>query len=162
MRSRDARATTAGLLLVAATAASLIATTLRGSLLDGSGFLATVALHQNRLLAAALFQLLAAFTSAAIAVTLYPVLRLSAAGTALGAVAFRLIEGVFYALAAVGTLILVSLSGPQIVLNLPIGVQEMVLAVWLIVKGFSTKARPAPPLSRQQSQAFADRGSAGL
>jgi len=45
MRSRDARATTAGLLLVAATAESLIATTLRGSLLDGSGFLATVALH---------------------------------------------------------------------------------------------------------------------
>jgi len=29
-------------------------------------------------------------------------------------------------------------------------------------EGFSPKARPAPPLSRQQSQAFADRGSAGL
>ena len=40
-----------------------------GSLLEGSDFLATVALHQNRLLAAARFQLLAAFTSAAIAVT---------------------------------------------------------------------------------------------
>ena len=62
------------------------------------------------MLAAALFQLLAAFTSAAIAVTLYPVLRQYAAATALGAVAFRLIEGVFYALSAVGTLILVSLS----------------------------------------------------
>jgi hypothetical protein len=46
-----------------------------------------VALHQDRLLAAALFQLLAAFTSAAIAVTLYPVLRQHAAGMALGAVA---------------------------------------------------------------------------
>jgi hypothetical protein len=111
MRSRDARATTAGLLLVAATATSLIATTLLGSLPDGSGFLATVALHQNRLLAAALFQLMAAFTSAAIAVTLYPVLRQHAAGMALGAVAFRLIEGVFYALSAAGTLILVRLSG---------------------------------------------------
>ena len=78
---------------------------------QGPDFLATVALHQNRLLAAALFQLLAAFTSAAIAVTLYPVLRQYAAGMALGSVAFRLIEGVFYALSAVGTLILVSLSG---------------------------------------------------
>jgi hypothetical protein len=66
------RATTAGLLFIAATTTSLVATALLGSLLDGSGFLATVALHQDRLLTAALFQLIAAFTSAAIAVTLYP------------------------------------------------------------------------------------------
>jgi hypothetical protein len=111
MRSRDIHATTAGLLFIAATATALIGTTFLGSLLEGSGFLTTVALHPNRLSTAALFQLLAAFTSAAIAVTLYPVLRQHAAGMALGAVAFRLIEGVFYALSAVGTLILVSLSG---------------------------------------------------
>ena len=220
MRSRDVRATTAGLLFIAATATSLIATALLGSLLKGPGFLAAVALHQDRLLTAALFQLIAAFTSAAIAVTLYPVLREHAAGMALGAVAFRLIEGVFYALSAAGTMILVSLSGQltagasahasadlvrdlrdsagcvgvlafytgatlyylvfyrsqliprwlsvwglagtvlglvagllvlfqsiavlsstQVVLNLPIAVQEMVLAVWLIAKGFSAKAK---------------------
>ncbi len=224
MRSHDVRATTAGVLFIAATATSLAATALLGSLLNGPGFLAAVALHQDRLLAAALFQLLAAFTSAAIAVTLYPVLRQHAAGMALGAVAFRLIEGVFYALSAMGTLILVSLSGQlaasasthasadlvrdlrdsagtvgvlafctgatlyylifyrsqliprwlsvwglvgtvlcltagllllfqsiavlsstQVVLSLPIGVQEMVLAVWLIVKGFSPKAEAKPP-----------------
>ena len=111
MRSRDVRATTAGLLFIAATAASLIATAFLGSVLKGPGFLATVALHQDRLLTAALFQLIAAFTCAAIAVALYPVLREQAAGMALGAVAFRLIEGVFYALSAAGTMILVSLSG---------------------------------------------------
>jgi hypothetical protein len=222
MRSRDVRATTAGLLFIAATTTSLIAAAFLGSLLKGPGFLATVALHQDRLLTAALFQLIAAFTSAAIAVTLYPVLRQHAAGMALGAVAFRLIEGVFYALSAAGTMILVSLSGQltadpsahasadlvrdlrdsagcvgvlafytgatlyylvfyrsqliprwlsvwglagtvlglaagllvlfqsiavlsstQVVLNLPIAVQEMVLAVWLIVKGFSPKAKGA-------------------
>jgi hypothetical protein len=224
MRSHDVRATTAGVLFIAATATSLAATALLGSLLKGPGFLAAVTLHQDRLLAAALFQLLAAFASAAIAVTLYPVLRQQAAGMALGAVAFRLIEGVFYALSAMGTLILVSLSGQlaasasthasaelvrdlrdsagtvgvlafctgatlyylifyrsqliprwlsvwglagtvlcltagllvlfqsiavlsstQVVLSLPIGVQEMVLAVWLIVKGFSPKAEAKPP-----------------
>ena len=111
MRSRDVRATTAGLLFIAATATSLIATAFLGSLLDGPGFPATVALHQDRLLTAALFQLVAAFTSAAIAVTLYQVLREHAAPMALGAVAFRLIEGVFYSLSAAGTMILVSLSG---------------------------------------------------
>jgi uncharacterized protein DUF4386 len=227
MRSRDVRATTAGLLFITATATSLIATAFLGSLLKGPGVLATVALHQDRLLTAALFQLVAAFTSAAIAVTLYPVLKEHAAGMALGAVAFRLIEGVFYALSAAGTMTLVSLSGQltagasahapadlvrdlrdsagcvgilafytgatlyylvfyrsqliprwlsawglagtvlglvagllvlfqsiavlsgtQVALNLPIAVQEMVLAVWLIVKGFSPKApTPAPTRS---------------
>jgi hypothetical protein len=224
MRSRDARATTAGVLFIAATATSLIATAFLGSLLDGPGFLATVALHQDRLLTAALFQLLAAFTSASIAVTLYPVLRQHAAGMALGSVAFRLIEGTFYALSAAGALILVSLSGQltasatqasaylvrdlrdaagcvgvlafytgatlyylifyrsrliprwlsawglagtalglvsgllvlfqavttlsatQVVLNLPIAVQEMVLAVWLIVKGLTPKAEAPMPV----------------
>jgi hypothetical protein len=226
MASRDVRATTAGILFIAATATSLIATAFLGSLLDGPGFLGTVALHQDRMLTAGLFQLLAAFTSAAIAVTLYPVLRRHAAGMALGAVAFRLIEGVFYALSAAGALILVSLSdqltagatqasaylvrdlrdaagcvgvlafytgatlyylvfyrsqliprwlsvwglagtvlglaagllvlfqsiallsSTQVVLNLPIAVQEMVLAVWLIVKGFSPKPEAPAPMPK--------------
>jgi hypothetical protein len=37
-----------------------------------------------------------------------------------------------------------SMSTVQIVLNVPIGVNEMVLAVWLIVKGFSASSTPSP------------------
>jgi len=55
MRSRDVHATTAGVLFIAATATALVATAFRGSLLEGSGFLTTVALHQDRLLVGALF-----------------------------------------------------------------------------------------------------------
>jgi hypothetical protein len=198
MRSRDVRATTAGVLFIAATATSLIATAFLGSFLKGPDFLATVALHQNRLLVAALFQILAAFTSAAIAVTLYPVLRQYAAAMALGAVAHAAADllrdlrdsagtvGVlaFYTGATLyylifyrsqliprwlsvwglagtalgltaGLLVLFQsiavLSSTQVVLNLPIAVQEMVLAVWLIVKGFSPKAKIPTPAAAELS-----------
>jgi hypothetical protein len=218
MRSHDAHATTAGVLFIVATAASLAATAFLGSLLDGSHVLAGVSQHQDRVLAGAFFQVLGAFASAAIAIALYPVLRPYAAGMALGAVGFRLVEGAFYAVSAVGTLTLVALSDQpsaaglaalrpsaellvdlrdaaavvgvlafytggtlyylvfyrsglvprwlsgwglvgtalglvaallvlfrvvgtlstaQVVLNLPIGLQELVFAVWLIWKGFN-------------------------
>lgn len=233
MRSHDVRATTAGVLFIAATAASLLATAFFGSLLEGSHLLAGISLHQDRVLVGAFFQILSAFTSAAIAISLYPVLRRYAAGMALGSVGFRLMEGVFYAVSAAGTLVLVALSdrlqaagvagavylrtsaelvsslrdaaavvavlafytgatlyylvfyrtrliprwlsvwglagtalgvvaallvlfraietlsGVQVVLNVPIGLQELVLAVWLIWKGFSAgpeggREAPAP------------------
>ncbi len=227
MSSRDIHATTAGVLFIAATASALAATAILGSLLDGAGFLAGVSENQDRMLTAGLLQLVQAFTSAAIAISLYPVLRKYAAGMALGSVGFRLIEGVFYALSAVGTLVLVTLSdqlsksgvigattqasgvfvrdlreaaavagvlafyiggtlyylvfyrsrliprwlsvwglagttlgavaallvlfrvidtlsAPQVVLNVPIGLQEIVLAVWLIWKGFTTTVPAAP------------------
>ncbi len=219
MNTRNRHATTAGVLFITATTASLVATALLGSHLEGSDFLSGIAQQQDQILTAALFQLVAAFTSAAIAIALWPVLRHYAAGMALGAVGFRLIEGTFYAVSAVGTLVLVALSdhlavsgtavtgiqasgelardlregaavagvlafyigaslyyvifyrsrliprwlslwglagttlgaigallvlfraietmsSGQVALNVPIGVQELVLAVWLIWKGF--------------------------
>ena len=58
------------------------------------------------------------------------------AGTALG-----LTAGLLVLFQAIGTL-----SATQVALNLPIAVQEMVLAVWLIVKGFNPTAKiPTPP-----------------
>jgi hypothetical protein len=58
------------------------------------------------------------------------------AGVALGAVAAVC---VLLQLTAIG-------STFQLGLNIPIGIQEMVLALWLILNGFSTRAAPAPPV----------------
>ena len=65
------------------------------------------------------------------------------AGTVLGLVAGLLV--LFQSIAP--------LSAPQVVLNLPIAVQEMVLAVWLIVKGFSSKAKAPAPTAAELSPA---------
>ena len=37
-----------------------------------------------------------------------------------------------------------SMSTAQVVLNVPIGVNEIVLAVWLIIKGFGARAASSP------------------
>jgi hypothetical protein len=176
------------------------------------------------MLTGVLFEFIAAFASAAIAISLYPVLREHSPAMALGSVGFRLIEGTFYALTAVSILVLVTLagdataagslstarlmrdfhesvglagilafyiggslyyvvfyrsrliprwlsmwglvgttfgalagvlvlfqtltlmSGVHTLLNVPIGLQELVLAVWLLVKGFAPSATPDAPV----------------
>jgi len=212
-----------GVLFIVATAASLLSTAFLKSVGD-QDYLTKIAANQGQVAAGVLVRFIAAFASAAIAISLYPVLRRYRQGLALGAVGFRIIEGTFYALGAVSVLLLLTLSQEfvksgagnlayfsqsgtllkalddwaglagvfafyvggllyyrifyqarlvprwlsawgvggvvlgaaaallilfgatetmsttQIVLNVPIGLQEMVLAVWLIVKGFNRSA----------------------
>jgi hypothetical protein len=179
----------------------------------------------NKVLIGALFAFIGAAASASIAISLYPILKKYNEGLALGAVGFRLIEGVLDIAIVISLLLLLTLSQEfvkagapassyfqtlgvvflagydwvfdvgvplvfclgalmyyslfyqtqlvprwlsgwglvgatlgivasmlamfglighlstfQVVLNLPIGVQEMVLAVWLIVRGFNSSA----------------------
>ena len=221
--SKDRRtAVVAGVLFIVATTASLLGrVVLLDPILEGTNALAKVAANQNQVAAGALVGLVGFFASASIAIALYPVLRRYSEGLSLGAVGFRLMEGVLYSVGAVcvlsmvtlgrglveagtptlselqasgalllavrswagmvGTLafyvgglmyyvvfyrsrlvprwlsgwgvvavamgftasvlvvfqVITAMSAPQIVLNLPIFLQEMVLAVWLIAKGFN-------------------------
>ena len=217
-------AVVAGVLFIVATAASLLSGPFLAPV-TGTGYLAGAATHHAQVATGVLLGFIAALAAPGIALALYPVLRRFGEGLALGAVAFRIIEGIFYAL---GMLVLLSLStlsrefvdagapadqhyttlghtmlaqyhwlvdaglllafslgglmyylvfyrskliptwlsawgiagvvllmvaavllifgviGPlsagQVALAVPIGVQELVLAVWLIVKGFNRSA----------------------
>jgi Domain of unknown function (DUF4386) len=215
----------AGVLFIIATAASLLSVAFLGSA-GSADYLTNMAADEGSVTVGVLLRFIAAFASAAIAVSLYPVLRKYRQGLALGSVGFRLIEGTFYALGAVSVLLLLTLSQEfvktggdpayfsqtgtllkalddwaglagilafyvggllyyrvfyqtrlvprwlaawgvggvvlgaaaallvmfgvtgsmspvQMALNAPIGLQEMVLAVWLIAKGFSPNAMTA-------------------
>ncbi len=215
-----------GVLFIVATTASLVGNGLTGPVLGAPDYLSIVSSNGNRVMVGALLSFLAAAASSGIAISLYPVLKKHSEGLAIGAVGFRLIEGVFYMVGAlcllallpvshqlvsagtqdtstlqtIGHLLLAvndlagfvfgvlafclgaamyylvfyqarlvprwlsvwgivalvlllaaplltlfngepySVSGNLIFLALPIFVQEMVLAVWLIVKGFNSSA----------------------
>ena len=235
MDSNRRTALTAGMLFITATVSILLGTALEPGL-NGANYLTRVAANSNQVTGGALLELIAAFASAGIAISMHPVLKRWNAGLALGSVVFRALEAVMYIAALVSLLSLLTLSQEfaragvadrasfqavgdsllavrqhavlagvfafslgalsyyylffqsrlitrwlsgwgiaaiismlvacmlalfsnspvtgYVLLALPIAVQEMVLAVWLIVKGFSSAAlqsRPAPQDSLAKS-----------
>lgn len=100
----------AGILFIAATAASLTGASLTGPILKSPDYLTGIASDGGRVMAGALLSFIAAACSSGVAISLYPVLKKYDEGLALGAVGFRLIEGVFYMVGALCLLSLFTLS----------------------------------------------------
>ncbi|HZY94066.1 MAG TPA: DUF4386 domain-containing protein [Candidatus Bathyarchaeia archaeon] len=109
MASNRKTARITGILFIIATVASIASTPFLGSI-DSSNYLVDVSANGNQVMVGALFALIAAFASASIAISLYPILRKYSEGLALGAVGFRLIEGALYIVGVVGLLSLLALS----------------------------------------------------
>ncbi len=214
----------AGVLFITATTASILSLPFLASI-NTPNYLVNVSANGNQVIIGALLTFISAAVSASIAISLYPIVRRHNEGLALGAVGFRIIEGVLYIIGAICLILLLTLSqefvntgapnassfqtvgvllltgyhwvsfvggplafclgalmyyaifyqtklvprwlsswglagatlcigasllvifrliGPfstfQVVLSLPIAVQEMALAVWLIVRGFNSSA----------------------
>jgi len=224
MNTNKKTARIAGVLFIIATVASLLSLPFIAPI-NASNYLVDVSANGNQVTIGALLLFIGAAASAGIAISLYPILKKYNQGLALGAVGFRLIEGMLGIVGVICLLLLTTLSqefvkagapdssyfqtsgalivavrdwmgnvagllafglgalmyyyiffqtklvprwlsgwgligiiliivtsmlvmfrviGPmsttQVVLAVPIAVQEMVLAVWLIVKGFNSSA----------------------
>ncbi len=226
MDSTRKTAVVAGVVFIIAAVTGLLGSSFV-PVLSGTDYLTRVSENASQVAAGALLSLIAALASAGIAIALYPVLKKTGEGLALGSVVFRALEAVMYMVGPVSLLSmrtlgqrftaagaadraslqaigdsLVSvrdhagllgvfafclsafiyyylfygsrliprwLSGfgiaaiilmatacvlsllsdspitSYVALAAPIGLQEMVLAVWLIVKGFNASARAAEP-----------------
>jgi len=109
MDSNRKTAIIAGVLLIAATAASILSSPFLTSI-NSSNYLLDVSANGNQVMVGALLSFIAAAASAGIAISLYPILRKYNEGLALGSVGFRIIEAVFYIVGVIGLLSLLTLS----------------------------------------------------
>ena len=105
-------AVTAGVLFIIATVAALLAAAFE-PVLTGADYLTRLSAPTNQVAAGALFYLIAALGSAGIAISMYPVMKGSNPGLALGSVVFRALEAVMY-MAAVVSLLSVLTLGRQL------------------------------------------------
>ena len=109
MNSNRKIAVISGVIFIIATAASFVAAALT-PVLTGTDTLTRFSADGNQVAAGAFFYLVAAFASTGIAIAMYPVMKESNAGLALGSVVFRTIEGVFYLVGVASLLSLLTLG----------------------------------------------------
>jgi len=146
-----------GAFFILATAASVLAAVLIGPVLSAPDYVAAMAQNANTLALAAASMLAAVVEIIGIPVALYPMLRHRNEGLALWFLTARLLEAVFYTLGIVcflalwafiggvllfaqGILVMFEASSPMLeaTLFIPVALNEMVLAGWLLIKEFNT------------------------
>jgi hypothetical protein len=98
-----------GILFVAATAASLLATQLTTST-SASDYLTRVSANANQVKIGVISELAAALSVVLIPAFLFPILRRYDEGVAIGYLGLRIVEAIVMVVGAVGTLLLVTLS----------------------------------------------------
>ena len=105
MDSTRKTAIVTGVVLIVALVASIVGSRFV-PVLTGNDYLTRVSENANQVAIGSILSLIAAFTSAGVAIALYPVLKKTNEGLALGSVVFRALEAVMY---MVGPVVLLSL-----------------------------------------------------
>ena len=109
MNSTRKNAVITGVIFIIATVAVFVADALT-PVLTGTDYLTRFSAHPNQVAAGALVYLVSFFASGSIAIAMYPVMKGSNAGLALGSVVFRALEAVFYIVGVVSLLSLLTLG----------------------------------------------------
>jgi hypothetical protein len=158
MTARRTEATVAGLLFLTATGATVASQTLLPPLLADP--VASLPAQRPAFLLGILLELANALASAGIALALYPALKSCNEGFAIGYVGLRMIEAALGAVAAVALRPLLDAAAPGLAayalglhhwaflsvllvfsldtaLSLPIALNEIALAAWLIARGLT-------------------------
>jgi len=118
MTSNRSTARIAGALFILATFTSILSLPVLEPI-NASNYLVSVSANGNQMATGVLLVFIAALAAPSIAISMYPVLRRYNDGLALGAVGFRLIEGVLIAVGALGLVLLSTLSQEFVVAGAP-------------------------------------------
>ncbi|HEU4571571.1 MAG TPA: DUF4386 domain-containing protein [Candidatus Limnocylindrales bacterium] len=110
MNAHRRLAIVAGIMFIVATVANVASAAMVSPILNATDYLTQVSVDQTRVLVSALLEFVGGVACTGIALALFPVLRPHNEGLALGAVAFRTIEGALYVLIAVCLTVLVTIS----------------------------------------------------
>jgi len=100
----------AGILFIIGTLAGFISAGLLAETLAAPDYLARMAVNDKLILAGGFFMLVMGFACAGITIAMYPVLRKYSESLALGAVAFRLMEGIGMIVSVIGLVSLLAVS----------------------------------------------------
>ena len=121
----------AGVLFITATVASILSLPFLEPI-NATNFLVSISANGDQVTIGALLAFIAAVASASIAISLYPVLKKYNEGLALGAVGFRIIEGVFYIVGVMGLLLLLTLSQEFVKAGAPVSSYYQTLGALLL------------------------------
>lgn len=120
MHTSKKTAIVVGVLFIIATAASLIATALEGSVLNAPDYLASVSANENQLVIGVLFEVIAAASVVLIPAMLFPILKRHDEGIALGYLGFRILEAMTFIVAVISSLLLITLSREYVKAGAPV------------------------------------------
>jgi hypothetical protein len=110
MNTHRKTAIIAGVLFIAATVASSLSFIILEPILDALDYLISVSANESQVIMAALLMLIDVVAVVGIAIMMYPILKKHHEAIALGYVAARIIEGVFFIVYLVPVLLLLTLS----------------------------------------------------
>lgn len=99
-----------GILFIIGTVAGIICASIIKPILTDANYLVNISANENRLILGAFFQFVMGVACAGIAISLYPILKKYSQSLAIGAVGFRIIEGLLAILCSVGIILLLTLS----------------------------------------------------